>query len=212
MLKGCTPDDESADAFYSVDRRRRVRRIYLAMIAEFDAMVGEYMQGVKEAGEAVWRNTVWIVTSDHGDMQMERQQFYKMVPYDASASVPMVIYDGRPGRQFRVGKVVSDTTQLIDIFPTIMELCHVPAAAYPSDLLDGYSLVLFMKPLPSAQPTSVNISLLVSPNANLASNATATVTATAAAAAAATAAAAAATATATTTAATAATTALSGNR
>ena len=40
-------------------------------------------------------NTVFIVTSDHGDMQMEHQQFYKMVPYDASASVPMVIYDAR---------------------------------------------------------------------------------------------------------------------
>ena len=26
---------------------------------------------------------------------MEKQQFYKMVPYDASASVPMVIFDGK---------------------------------------------------------------------------------------------------------------------
>ena len=33
--------------------------------------------------------------------QMEKQQFYKMVPYDASASVPMVIYDARPGRQVK---------------------------------------------------------------------------------------------------------------
>ena len=31
------------------------------------------------------------MTSDHGDMQMEHQQHYKMVPYDASARVPLII-------------------------------------------------------------------------------------------------------------------------
>ena len=43
----------------------------------------------------------------------------KMVPYDASASVPMVIYDARPGRQNpKAGPTIERTTQLIDIFPT----------------------------------------------------------------------------------------------
>jgi hypothetical protein len=49
-------------------------------------MVGQYMDAVDAAG--VSNETVFIVTSDHGDMQMEHQQHYKMVPYDASASVP----------------------------------------------------------------------------------------------------------------------------
>ena len=57
------------------------------MIAEFDAMVGKYVDTVKAAG--VWEQTVTIVTSDHGDMQMEHQQFYKMVPYEASTRVPL---------------------------------------------------------------------------------------------------------------------------
>lgn len=55
------------------------------MIAEFDAMVGAYMQAIEAAG--LWNNTYFVVTSDHGDMQMEHQQFYKMVPYDASSMV-----------------------------------------------------------------------------------------------------------------------------
>ena len=43
-----------------------------------------------------------------------------MVPYDASASVPMVIYDARPGRQNpTAGPTIERTTQLIDIFPTL---------------------------------------------------------------------------------------------
>jgi len=138
MLKGCTPSDDDSPAFYNVSRIRKVRRIYAAMVAEWDAMVGAYMQTVKDLG--VWNNTVWIVTSDHGDMQMEHQQHYKMVPYDASACVPMVMFDGRPGKQIHGGKVITTMTQLIDIFPTVMELAGVSAKDYPSDL-DGYSLM-----------------------------------------------------------------------
>ena len=64
---------------------------------------------------------------------MEKQQFYKMTPYDASASVPMVIADGRfPDRR----SVSTTPTQLIDVFPTILDLAGV--AAPPG--LDGLSL------------------------------------------------------------------------
>jgi len=143
MLKGCIPpihDKELSSSFYSADRRKRIRRIYLAMISEFDAMVGAYMDTVQKAG--VWNNTVWIVTSDHGDMQMEHQQFYKMAPYDASASVPMVILDGR--RELTESAVVAEPTSLVDVYPTIMELAQVRPESIPP-ALDGFSLTPFME-------------------------------------------------------------------
>merc|ERR1712228_337403 len=102
--------------FYTVAHRVRIRTIYLAMIAEFDAMVGQYVEAVKDRGK--FDNTVFIVTSDHGDMQMEKRQFYKMAPYDASARVPMVIMDGRQPRSSPL--VTTAVTQLIDIYPTVM--------------------------------------------------------------------------------------------
>jgi choline-sulfatase len=68
---------------------------------------------------------------------MERQQFYKMVPYEASANVPMVIADGRGPADVRR---ISQPTQLIDIFPTIMDLAGVPPARRPVGL-DGQTLV-----------------------------------------------------------------------
>ena len=37
MLKGCTPSDADAARFYAEDRRREVRALYYAMIAEFGA-------------------------------------------------------------------------------------------------------------------------------------------------------------------------------
>lgn len=134
MLKGCAPSDDDAAAFYSARRRREVRSLYYAMIAEFDAMVGAYVDAV-DALEAT-ANTVFIVTSDHGDMAMERQQFYKMAPYDASASVPMVVADGRYPR----ARVVETPTQLIDLFPTILDLAGVDAVSEPRRPLDGTSL------------------------------------------------------------------------
>ena len=121
----------------------RLLRFLHLLPTQWDAMVGQYMDVVKELG--IWNQTVFIVTSDHGDMQMEHQQHYKMVPYDASASVPMVIFDGRPGRQFKGGKVVTTTTQLIDIMPTILELAEMPMSDWPSGL-DGHSLVPIMTP------------------------------------------------------------------
>merc|ERR1712151_1198537 len=109
MLKGCLPPHDSAvgSYFYTESHIRRIRTIYLAMVAEFDAMVGEYVKAVQDIGK--FNNTVFIVTSDHGDMQMEKRQFYKMVPYDASARVPMVITDGRKPRSS--GLITTAVTQ-----------------------------------------------------------------------------------------------------
>ena len=88
-----------------------VRRAYYAMIAEFDDMVGEYMDAVDDAALTARAHTtrtrrlqpaahppppppqartVIVVSSDHGDMQMEHQQFYKMSAYEASTRVPLV--------------------------------------------------------------------------------------------------------------------------
>ena len=133
MLKGCAPSDENAEDFYSADRRREVRALYYAMIAEFDDMVGTYVKQVEDLG--LTGNTVFIVTSDHGDMQMEKQQFYKMSPYDASASVPMVVADGRR----RQRRVVTAPTQLIDLVPTILDLAGVEREDRPAGI-DGASL------------------------------------------------------------------------
>merc|ERR1712070_188566 len=134
MLKGCLPSEDTAGDFYSESHRVHIRTIYLAMVAEFDAMVGEYIKAVKDSGK--FDNTVFIVTSDHGDMQMEHRQFYKMVPYDASARVPMVLMDGRsPLKQPHVSTSV---TQLIDIYPTVLSYAGVPKSRWPT--LDGAPL------------------------------------------------------------------------
>jgi len=127
-------DSDFGRQFYTVQYRREIRTVYMAMIAEFDAMVGEYVTAVKDSGK--YNNTVFIVTSDHGDMQMEHRQFYKMVPYDASSRVPMVIMDAR--RPLQAPMITQAKTGLIDIYPTVLTYAGVPAARWPT--LDGAAL------------------------------------------------------------------------
>lgn len=121
-----------------------------AMILEFDAMVGKYIDAIQEAGVA--ENTVLIVTSDHGDMQMEHQQFYKMVQYDASARVPLVVRMP-PGSPPALTQFVTQPTSHVDLFPTIMDLAQVPAARRPS-VLQGQSLAPFLNPALPSPPSA----------------------------------------------------------
>mmetsp|Transcript_22059 Transcript_22059/g.71021 ORF Transcript_22059/g.71021 Transcript_22059/m.71021 type:complete len:252 (-) Transcript_22059:609-1364(-) len=126
MRKGCLPAAANETWFYDADRIKEVRAVYYAMIAEYDAIVGRYV-------DELWDNssTVFVVTSDHGDHQMEHQATYKMSPYDASASVPLVI------APLGLTTVVTIPTQLVDLKPTVLDIAGLAA---PDDA-DGLSLL-----------------------------------------------------------------------
>lgn len=109
----------------------KVRSIYFAMIAETDAMVGEILAKAEQLG--LGNNTYIIYTSDHGDNNMEHDQYYKMNLYESSARVPMII----SGPNVKEGIVCDNLVSLIDMFPTLMDMAMVPC---PSGL-DGVSLM-----------------------------------------------------------------------
>ena len=72
MKRGCIKSD-----FANASRIALVRRVYMAELEEFDAMVGAAVATLKAAGRL---ESTWIIlAADHGDMQQEHQMFYKMV-------------------------------------------------------------------------------------------------------------------------------------
>ena len=91
------------------------------------------------------KRTVFIVSSDHGDMQMEHLQFYKMSAFEASTRVPMVIA-GAGVNHVGDGNIKTLVT-LVDIMPTVLDLAglKVPPrfddAPHDKMSIDGYSLV-----------------------------------------------------------------------
>jgi arylsulfatase K len=109
---------------------KKTRAIYYAMIAETDSIVGSLIGAVREFG--LEGDTYCIFTSDHGEMGMEHEQFYKSNMYEPAVRVPLLVTGPDAGKGLKINRLVS----LIDIFPTLMSLAAVETGAD----LDGHSL------------------------------------------------------------------------
>jgi arylsulfatase K len=110
---------------------RQLRRIYFAMCAEADALVGALYEAMKRLG--LDANTYFVFTSDHGELALEHQDWYKMSLYDGSVRVPMAMTG--PGVQS--GQRLPNLVSLIDLCPTFMEMAGLP----PRSGFDGESLM-----------------------------------------------------------------------
>lgn len=119
-------------AEFSEEERRRGLAAYYAAVDFMDDCVGDLLLGLGR--EDLLDNTMVIYTSDHGDLASEHGLWWKRSYYDGSARVPLLVcVPGRTSRNVRV----SDPVELLDIFPTLCELCELPIP----DGLDGESLV-----------------------------------------------------------------------
>jgi len=85
-------------------------------------------------------NTLIIITADHGESLYEHSIFFDHHGlYDVSLAVPLIIID----REMQ-GKFIETPTQLIDLFPTIIDLAGLKPTQYIKRALsnvDGISLV-----------------------------------------------------------------------
>ncbi len=98
------------------DTVKLIRRIYFAMCAEADAIVGELAAALKESG--LEDDTTFIFSSDHGELALEHQQYYKMSHFEGSARVPLIM----AGPGIKAGQVIETPVSLVDMAPTICEL------------------------------------------------------------------------------------------
>lgn len=122
------------------DTVKTIRRIYFAMCAETDAIFGEIISALEEFGMA--DNTIVIFSSDHGELALEHQQYYKMSLLEGSVRVPLVL----KGPNIIAGQRIETPVSLVDMAPTICELAGVPQR----DCFDGESLL----PLARAETSS----------------------------------------------------------
>lgn len=105
---------------FDPDTVRLVRRVYFAMCAEADAMVGELLSTLDECGLA--DTTTVIFSGDHGELALEHQQYYKMSHFEGSARVPLIM----SGPNIKVGQRSETPVSLIDMAPTICDLAGMP--------------------------------------------------------------------------------------
>lgn len=94
---------------------------YLACITFVDEQVGKVVDALDNS--RFKDNTIVILVSDHGYHQGEKQYLYKNSLWEESTRVPMIIRV--PQMAGSAGKTVDHPVSLIDIYPTIADLCEL---------------------------------------------------------------------------------------
>jgi len=109
---------------------------YLACISFVDAQAGKVLDALEDSKYA--DNTIVVLWSDHGQHLGEKSHWRKQALWEESTHVPMLFKV--PGEKSN-GKRSSRVVSLLDIYPTLVELCGLPEA----ERLEGNSLVPLIK-------------------------------------------------------------------
>ena len=103
---------------------------YLASTAFVDHCVGTLLAGLTSGPNA--DNTLIVLWSDHGFHLGEKQHWAKRTLWEESTRVPLII----AGNGITPGQPCEEAVSLVDLYPTLMELCDLEAKTQ----LDGTSL------------------------------------------------------------------------
>jgi choline-sulfatase len=110
---------------------RPLVRAYLASTSFMDSQVGRVLEALDNTGRA--NETVVVLWSDHGWHLGEKGISGKNTLWERSTHVPLVF----AGPSISSGATCSRPVELLDIYPTLIELCGLA----PRDSLEGHSLV-----------------------------------------------------------------------
>ena len=113
-------------------------RAYLACVAFVDEEIGKVVQAVERNGLA--DNTIILVTSDHGYNLGQKDYLFKNSLWEESGRVPLIV---RAPGVTKAGGIVEQPVSLIDIFPTLADLCGLKGDTRKNDKgarPDGHSL------------------------------------------------------------------------
>ena len=113
------------------DLARKAIQAYHASITFADAQLGRILDVLDETGLS--DNTVIVFTSDHGYHMGEHGYYQKTTLFENATHVPLIV--AGPGVK-AVGQSTKAPTEMIDIYPTLADLCSVR----PPASLSGLSL------------------------------------------------------------------------
>lgn len=118
-------------------------RGYHAHISALDEQIGRLTTTLDECG--LTDDTIFIFTSDHGDMLGSQNHTQKQVPWNESIKVPLLI---RAPMQFAAGAQTQTLFNVWDFLPTLLGLLDIPCPGTVEglDLSEGVRSKIFQGP------------------------------------------------------------------
>ena len=112
---------------------------YMASVRFMDQQVGRLLDALDRLD--LRKNTIVVFISDHGFNLGEHDSWSKVSLWEGSVRVPMIISD--PANKEHYGSTCADITELIDLYPTLTELCGLNDKQ--PEILQGESLAYAVK-------------------------------------------------------------------
>lgn len=109
---------------------------YLASITFADGQIGRLLDALEKSAYA--QNTVIVFFGDHGWHLGEKEHWRKFALWEEASRVPFIVY--APGLS-KANGISERTVNLMDIYPTLIELCKLPAKKG----VEGNSIVPLLK-------------------------------------------------------------------
>lgn len=99
----------------------KIIQAYLACISYVDHEVGRLLDALENSNYA--DNTIIVLWSDHGYRMGEKGTFAKHALWDVATRVPLIF----AGPNIPQNKTINKPTELLSIYPTLLELTNLPA-------------------------------------------------------------------------------------
>jgi len=124
--------DQPKRGVISDEKQRRVRQAYFACISYIDAQIGRVLQELERSDLS--DNTIVVLYGDHGYHLGEQGLWGKTTNFELDTRVPLIVRT--PGMK-AAGEASSSVVELLDLYPTLVELAGLPLA----DQLEGTTFV-----------------------------------------------------------------------
>ncbi|WP_341368910.1 sulfatase-like hydrolase/transferase [Yoonia sp. BS5-3] len=128
-------NNKVGQAFQRDDTRQKVIPAYMGLIKQCDDHLGRILDHLEETG--AMKDTMIVLTSDHGDYLGDHWMGEKSLFHDQSAKVPMIIYDPRDRANSTRGKTCDALVESLDITATFIEAA---GGEVPGHIVEGRSL------------------------------------------------------------------------
>jgi arylsulfatase A-like enzyme len=108
----------------------------MGLIKQCDDQLGRLLTYLEDSGRL--KDTMIVLTSDHGDYLGDHWLGEKDLFHDASAKIPMIIYDPRPAADPTRGTACDALVESIDLAATFVDAA---GGKVPDHIIEGRSLI-----------------------------------------------------------------------